>query len=334
MITDRRCAQTRRDFLATTARGAAAAFIPASAFAGGDEDAALVAITFDLEMARNFPRWEDLHWDYEKGNLNDETKRYAVEAGRRIKAHGGRAHYFLVGRALEQESIEWLEELVRDGHAIGNHTYDHVHLKAATPRDVQFRFQRATWLIQDKSVNEILRENIALCTMAMKTRLGIAPAGFRTPGGFANGLRDTPHLQDMLRALGFSWVSATYPAHPNTRPDEAPTPDLITKIVETHKHAQPFAYASGLIDVPMTPPSDVVAFRNGRWSLDQFLDALRAGVEAAIANRACYDFLAHPAVLSVKDPEFRAVELICDLVHRAGNAAKIVTLDAFAKRAR
>jgi hypothetical protein len=39
-------------------------------------------------------------------------------------------------------------------------------------------------------------------------------------------------------------------------------------------------------------------------------------------------------VLSVKDPEFRAVELICDLVHRAGNAAKIVTLDAFAKRAR
>src|SRR6266487_4558649 len=25
---------------------------------------ALIAMTLDLEMARNFPRWEDTHWDY------------------------------------------------------------------------------------------------------------------------------------------------------------------------------------------------------------------------------------------------------------------------------
>ena len=35
---------------------------------------ALIAITLDLEMSRNFPVWDDMHWDYEKGNLNDETK--------------------------------------------------------------------------------------------------------------------------------------------------------------------------------------------------------------------------------------------------------------------
>ena len=55
-------------------------------------------------MARNFPRWEDTHWDYEKGNLNEDAKRYAVQAGRRVKEQGGVIHYFLVGQALEQET--------------------------------------------------------------------------------------------------------------------------------------------------------------------------------------------------------------------------------------
>ncbi len=50
---------------------------------------ALIAITFDLEMSRNFPTRETTHWDYEKGNLNEDTKRYSVEAARRVKAAGG-----------------------------------------------------------------------------------------------------------------------------------------------------------------------------------------------------------------------------------------------------
>src|SRR3954447_11173116 len=94
---------------------------------GGDETAskALVAITLDLEMSRNFPTWETTHWDYEKGNLNAETIAYAVEAARRVKARGGRIHFFVVGRTLEQENVDWLTRLAADGHAIGNHTYDH-----------------------------------------------------------------------------------------------------------------------------------------------------------------------------------------------------------------
>ena len=53
-------------------------------------------------MSRNFPTWEQTHWEYEKGNLNDATKKYAVEAARRVKARGGVIHFFLVGRVLEQ----------------------------------------------------------------------------------------------------------------------------------------------------------------------------------------------------------------------------------------
>src|SRR5687768_12360803 len=113
---------SRRRFLATTAAAAAAsagclsaggvaaraADTGAAAAAGagdGAEAKALIAITLDLEMARNFPKWEDGRWDYEKGNLDDATKAYAVEAARRVKARGGVIHFFLVARALEQENV-------------------------------------------------------------------------------------------------------------------------------------------------------------------------------------------------------------------------------------
>src|SRR5437667_11768525 len=122
---------TRRSFLATSAAAVAAGAF-AKPLAGAAEKAS-IAITLDLEMARNFPTWETTHWDYEKGNLNDETKRYAVEAARRVKAHGGVIHFFLVARALEQENVDWLKQIAAAGHPIGNHTYDHVNVLALRP---------------------------------------------------------------------------------------------------------------------------------------------------------------------------------------------------------
>ena len=58
----------RRALLASA--GAAVAL--GTARAAPDDGKALVAITLDLEMSRNFPTWETTHWDYEKGNLDDE----------------------------------------------------------------------------------------------------------------------------------------------------------------------------------------------------------------------------------------------------------------------
>ena len=299
------------------------------------EQKALIAISLDLEMARNFPKWEDEHWDYEKGNLNHETKRYAVEAARRVKAHGGIIHFFLVARALEQENVDWLKEILAMGHRIGNHTYDHVYVRAKTLDEVQYIFKRAPWLAEGKKPREVVRENIRMASAAIKARLGIEPAGFRTPGGFADGLTPTPDVQQMFLDLGFKWISCKYPAHPNSEPPGTPpTPELFDGIVKAQKEAQPFIYPSGLIDIPMSPVSDIVAFRGGKWNLDDFLKAIRLGVEWAIENRAVYDFLSHPAVLYAKDPEFKAIELICDLVKNAGDRAAIVDLDAIAEQTR
>lgn len=295
-------------------------------------DKALIAITLDLEMARNFPKWEDTHWDYEKGHLNAEAKRYAVEAARRVKAHGGVIHFFAVGQVFEQENLDWLKQLHLEGHPIGNHTYDHVYVLATKPEDIQYRFQRAPWLIEGKTPAQVIRENILLCTEAMRARLGFSPAGFRTPGGFLDGLNGRTDVQRMLLDCGFPWVSCKYPAHLYGRPGQAATREVLDNIVKTQADAQPFVYPTGLVDVPMSPISDIGAFRNARWRLEDFLRAIRLGVEWAIEHRAVFDLLSHPSVLYPNDPEFKTVELICDLVKKAGDRAALVDLGTIAKR--
>lgn len=320
---------SRRQFLATSTLAAGALVTRAQ-----PKQEALVAISLDLEMARNFPNWNDTHWDYEKGNLSDQAKNYAVEAARRVKARGGVIHFFLVASALEQENVDWLKQIRDMGHFIGNHTYDHVYIRAEKLSDVQFKFARAPWLIEGKKPAQVVRENIEMATRAMRERLGIQPAGFRAPGGFADGLSPRPDVQKMFLDLGFKWISCKYPAHPNSNPPGTPPTDAIYEgIVKAQPAAQPFIYPTGLIDVPMSPLSDIVAFRGGKWDLEHFLKGVRLGVEWAIEHGAVYDYLSHPAVLSAKDPQFKTIDMICDIVEQAKDRARIVGLGEMAKRA-
>ena len=323
----------RRDFLAGGGIAAGLALRKlASAEAGGGGQPAQIAITLDLEMSRNFPTWETTHWDYEKGNLNEETKAYAAVAARRVKDRGGRIHFFALGRTLEQENVDWLKKIAEDGHPIGNHTYDHVNVKAERASDLQFRFQRSPWLIEGRSVSEVIRENIRLTSAALKARLNSEAAGFRTPGGFADGLAGREDLQTMLLDLGFTWVSSHYPGHTNTQPMEEPDERVIASIVAAQAKAQPYVYPTGLVEVPMSPISDIGAFRIGRWKLSWFLGAIRAAATWCIENGAVFDFLGHPSCLYVTDPKFETIDLLCDLVEKSRGRAKLATLDQVAAR--
>ncbi len=293
---------------------------------------ALVAITLDLEMSRNFPRWDDTHWDYEKGNLNEPTKRYATAASQLVARHGGRLHCFVVGRVLEQENVDWLKAISEAGHRLGNHTYDHVNVRAKTPEDVQFRFRRSPWLVAGRTPEEVIRENIRITNVAMQERLQVTAAGFRTPGGFNDGLHSRPDIQAMLLELGFSWVSSVYPAHKLQPSETRPGADVFDSIVAAQARAQPTVYPSGLVEIPMSPPSDISSFRGGRWKLDEFLHALDRALDWAIEQRAVFDFLCHPSCLYVVDPRMKALELICSKVENAGDAAALVDMNALARR--
>jgi peptidoglycan/xylan/chitin deacetylase (PgdA/CDA1 family) len=314
--------------------GGLAATLGCAALTRAEEPAAKkarIAITLDLEMSREYPRRGMTEWDYEKGNLDEPTKQYAVEAARIVREHGGRIHFFCVGRTLEQADVEWLKGIARDGHPIGNHTYDHVNVKAQRPEETQFRFRRAPWLVAGRSAAEVIRDNIRLTSVALEQRVGVEAAGFRTPGGFANGLADRPDVQAMLQELGYTWCSSKYPPHASGREGEEPGDEVNASIAAAQAEAQPFAYPSGLIEVPMSPISDVSAFRSKHWKLPWFLRAIRLAVEEAIRTRGVFDFLAHPSCLVVEDPRFETIRLICDLARRAGPAAEITDLATIAK---
>ena len=305
----------------------------AQAALAADTSKALVAVTFDLEMSRHYPTHGAKHWDFEKGNLNEPTKQYTLEACRRVKAHGGVLHSFVLGRTFEQESVDWLKEMVRQGHPIGNHTYDHVKLTARRPETVQFRFSRAPWLIRGRTPLEAIVENIQMTEIAMQHRLGVKPVGFRTPYGFADGLERRPDVQTLLLEQGFTWLSSKY-KEPKGLSRTRPAAADFAALARCQKNHQPMIYSSGLVEIPVAPLTDVMAFRSRKWKLDDFLKMIEKNLRWVFKHRAVYDFVVHPSCMYVEDPEFRAVDLICDLVEEAAGRAAIVGLETIARRAR
>lgn len=322
---------SRRHFLQTTLSGlVSAATVVHGSQLRRPKTKAQIAITLDLEMSAQYPRPGMTEWNYQKGNLDEPTKQYAVEAARIVRQFGGRLHFFCVGRVLEQPDIDWLQEIAGEGHPIGNHTYDHVNVLAKEPQQTQFRFQRSPWLVAGKSTEEIIRENVRLTTIALKERAGIEVNGFRTPGGFHTALTGREDVQNLLKEAGFSWVSSKYPPHLSGKTGEQPGEEVYESIVEAQKQAQPFRYPNGVIEIPMSPISDVTAFRSKKWKLDWFLEATRRSVAWAIDTGQVFDFLAHPSCLVVEDPKFEIVRLICETVKTAGDRAEITTLDRIA----
>lgn len=319
---------SRRQFLGTLA--SAGCMVGGQKAYGQTNRPAQIAITLDLEMSAQYPRREMTEWNYEKGNLDEATKKYALKAGALVKERGGVLHYFCVGRVLEQPDIEWLKQLAADGHPIGNHTYDHVYVLATSPEQTQFRFQRSPWLVEGMSAREIIERNIRLAEIALQKRAGIKVNGFRTPGGFQEGLAGREDIQKLLLDGGYTWVSSKYPKHETEMMGVEPTAAVYQNIVEAQAAAQPFVYPTGLIEIPMSPISDVNAFRSNRWKLEWFLEAIRQGVEWAIEKGAVFDFLAHPSCLVVEDPECQAIRMICELVAKSKGRAELVGLDRIA----
>ena len=321
----------RRRFLQTVAAGA----VSAAASAGGAEPKparrkAQIAITLDLEMSAQYPRPDMTEWNFQKGNLDEPTKQYAVDAAQLVKQYDGRLHFFCVGRVLEQPNIDWLKGIAAAGHPIGNHTYDHVYVLAKKAEETQFRFRRAPWLVEGQTAAEIINGNIRLTTIALKERAGIEVNGFRTPGGFHSALDGREDVQVLLQDNGFTWTSSKYPRHLSGEVGKPPGEEVYKSIVEAQVAAQPYRYPTGLIEIPMSPISDVTAFRSKKWKLEWFLEATRRIVNWAIETGSVFDFIAHPSCLVVEDPKLETIRLMCEMVKAAGDRAEIVTLDRIA----
>ena len=136
----------------------------------------------------------------------------------------------------------------------------------------------------------------------------------------------------MLLDEGFTWVSSKYPSTKSYNPADMPVQDIFDELIATQAAAQPFVYPTGLIEIPMSPTGDVGAFRSGFWKRDTFLEYVELAVNWAIENKGVFDFLAHPSIMYVEDPDFETIKLICDLVKKSNGKAEIVGLSTIAKQ--
>src|SRR5262249_48772342 len=98
---------TRRRFLAAAAAVGAGA---AGCSALQPKRKALVAISLDLEMSAEYPKRGMTEWNYRKGDLDADSKKYAVGAAKTAKDNGGLIHFFALGQTMEQEDVGWLKD--------------------------------------------------------------------------------------------------------------------------------------------------------------------------------------------------------------------------------
>src|SRR5215218_9714334 len=101
---------TRRQVLKACSLGLAAA-VTGRSFADTRKPQAQISISLDLEMSAEYPRRGMTEWNYRKGDLDAETKRYALQAAELVKEYGGKIHFFAVGQTLEQADVDWLKDL-------------------------------------------------------------------------------------------------------------------------------------------------------------------------------------------------------------------------------
>lgn len=267
-----------------------------------------VALMLCVEMCSNFPYWSST-WDDRKGAIDGGTKRYIAQMSSRAHELHIPLHFFVLGSSLEDPDIDYLLKARDRGHVIGNHTYHHVFVKAQTVPSLQVVYQREPRRANGREPLQIVRDEIHQTSLAIRERLGVAPAGLRTPGGFATALHDAPDLQDVLLDEGFIWASSHYqlPIAQVRRPDA----DTVAAAVRASVDAlQPYRYASGLLEIPTAGMSDVWAFRVLDLDRPGWLCVCRAAIDR---TRDIGGFLVidtHPAVLAARDPFCDTLELV------------------------
>jgi hypothetical protein len=103
---------------------------------------------------------------------------------------GLRITFFVVGRDLERdENVEALAGIVRRGHEVGNHSFEH-----------------EPWLHRYTAAQ--LEHEIAAAEEAITRSLGARPVGFRGPG-----YSWSPELLELLARRGYEYDASTLPTY-------------------------------------------------------------------------------------------------------------------------
>ena len=80
--------------------------------------------------------------------FDDGPSEYTMELSRGLKERGVQATFFLLGENMEDRR-EMVEQLVKDGHLIGNHSYHHVQLNKLSKEAAKGEIEKTNQLIRE-----------------------------------------------------------------------------------------------------------------------------------------------------------------------------------------
>lgn len=81
-------------------------------------------------------------------SADDGPSEYTVELSRGLNERGVQATFFLLGENMEGRR-KMVEELVKDGHLIGNHSYHHVQLNKLSIEEATGEIEKTNRLIRE-----------------------------------------------------------------------------------------------------------------------------------------------------------------------------------------
>lgn len=271
----------------------------------------VLSLTFDIEMCTNFPYWCDV-WDHRKGAIDPQTKRHIQKLADVAQQLGVKFQWFVVGAALEDDDIDYLRRLVTEGHPVDNHTYHHVNVKAQRFEDLQAVYNLEATKPPDRLTPlDVISHEISATSDLIQQRLGVRPAGFRTPGGFNNGLKDAPAVQELLQQHGFAYCSSHYDCAVRAE-KSLEWQSLLREVEESVRRLQPYCYRGGLLEIPMMGISDIHAYRVCDLDRGEFTGLCEHAVEVAVHEDLALSILMHPAVQACRDPHAETVKRLVD----------------------
>ncbi len=143
--------------------------------------------------------------------------------------HDVALHFFKIANGLEPDiDAGHLEEILARGHVVDSHTYSHEPLVTDDLAALDDELSRASRLLAE--------------------RLGVTSTVLRGPGGYAEGLRGLPGNQRVILDNGFRWVSCEYSENLRAGDWDAAVRNPSVDV--------PYAYDSGLIELPLQTWSD------------------------------------------------------------------------------
>jgi len=305
----------------------------------------ILSLTFDIEMCTNFPYWTSI-WDHCKGLIDDETHRYINDILNIARKENVRFQFFLLGRSFKNyKNVNLFKNIIREGHSIGNHTYNHINIKAKRFKQLQTFYIKNQKLLKGfKNVFEVIRYEIEKTNVLIQKKLRVNVIGFRAPYGFENGIKDFPKLQYFLLEKGFKYISSQYnfpvgkvsdiiipggfltkSNSMNLKKYKPQMKELELALKWSIKNLQPYKYSNGLLEMPMMGLTDVWAFRLLDLDKSEWLHLINLAIHYAHKNSLICSLVFHPAILAVKDPHLETIKFILEEARR--ESIKVLTND-------